>query len=212
MNDAAQVERGRLFIVSAPSGGGKTSLVNAVIANDCRVVASVSHTTRTQRVGEEDGRHYYFISEEQFRQMHEAHEFLESASVFGAQYGTSRNAVEERIADGYDVVLEIDWQGAQQVREQWPEVTSMYLVPPSKDELRSRLIGRGQDSESVIEKRMAAAMHELSHYHEYDYLIVNEDFEHALANMNQVIRVRREGKTTKLPDAYPIIAKLLGAQ
>ena len=212
MSAESQVKHGHLFIVSAPSGGGKTSLVNALIAQDSKVVVSVSHTTRPQRVGEEHGQHYFFISDQRFQQMQDAGEFLESATVFGALYGTSQKAVEERITLGYDVFLEIDWQGAQQVREKWPDVTSVYLVPPSKDELRSRLIGRGQDPEEVIERRMAAAMSELSHYGEYDYLIVNKCFEEALASMNTVIHAHRAGETANLPDAYPTIAKILAAQ
>lgn len=212
MSAESQAECGHLFIVSAPSGGGKTSLVNALIAQDSRVAVSVSHTTRPQRIGEKHGQHYFFISEQRFGQMQDTGDFLESATVFGARYGTSQKAVEERIILGYDVFLEIDWQGAQQVREKWPDVTSIYLVPPSKDELRSRLIGRGQDPEEVIEKRMSEAMSELSHYSEYDYLIVNKNFEDALASMNKVIHAHRAGETANLPDAYPTIAKILAAQ
>ena len=201
--------QGHLFIVSAPSGGGKTSLVNALIDSDENIEVSVSHTTRPKRIGEQQGKHYFFVSEREFCQMQRDGDFLESAKVFDSLYGTSRKAVEDRIERGTDVVLEIDWQGAEQVRKKWTEVKSIFLIPPSKSELRSRLIGRAQDSEHTIERRMGAAMSELSHYSEFDYLIVNDDFDKALQLMSNVIAAIRRGEAMELPDAHPTLVMVL---
>ena len=209
MNLESKLSHGHLYIASAPSGTGKTSLVKALADSDERIVISVSHTTRVKRVAERDGAHYFFVTEDQFRQMQLEGEFLESAEVFGALYGTSREAVQEHIDRGYDVILEIDWQGAKQVRESWSDVTSLFVVPPSTNELRARLMGRAQDSAEVVELRMAAALSELSHFEEFDYLIVNDNFESAVNNIGKVVAAIRENQSIELPDVYPTIARML---
>lgn len=183
--------KGTIFTVSAPSGAGKTSLVNALVGQEPEVVLSVSHTTRPPRPGEEDGRDYHFVMPERFQQMVEAGEFLEHAEVFGNYYGTSEAAVETQLSAGHDVILEIDWQGAQQIRRLRPDCLSIFILPPSRQVLEERLRGRGQDGEAVIARRMAAAQSEMSHYAESDYLIVNDDFYRALAELRAVIVARR---------------------
>lgn len=182
---------GRLFILSAPSGAGKTSLVAALLAKLPRLEVSVSHTTRAPRPGEVDGADYHFVSPAQFEQLLEEGAFFESAEVFGNYYGTSQRAVEERLAAGVDVILEIDWQGAQQVRQQWPEALSIFILPPSQEALRERLMGRGQDSEETIEGRMKQAISEMSHYPEYDYLLINDDFSAALKELEAIFLAQR---------------------
>lgn len=180
--------RGTLFVVSAPSGAGKTSLVNALVERHDGVVLSVSHTTREPRPGEQDGTHYHFVSEAEFERMARAGEFLEHADVFGSRYGTGRGQVEDALRAGRDVVLEIDWQGARQVRDAMTDAPGIFILPPSRDALVERLRGRGQDSPEVIEARMAKAREEISHYQEFDYLIVNDDFETALGDLEAVVR------------------------
>ena len=175
--------QGTLYIVSAPSGAGKTSLVRALCERLEDVVMAVSHTTRSPRPGEVDGVDYHFVSREQFERMVRAGEFLEHAEVFGNHYGTSRQAVEKELAAGRDVILEIDWQGARQVREKMPQALSIFILPPSREALRERLTQRGQDSEAVIERRMAQAVAEMRHYDEYDYLVINDDFAVALEDL-----------------------------
>jgi guanylate kinase len=171
--------KGRLYIVSAPSGAGKTSLVSALLEADSQVEVSVSHTTRAPRPGEQDGVNYHFVSVENFETVVSQGDFLEHAKVFDNYYGTSRVWLEQRLTAGQDVILEIDWQGAQQVRNIMPEALSIFILPPSKAALRSRLEGRGQDSEEIVARRMSEAESESSHYDEYNYLIVNDDFEQA---------------------------------
>jgi len=171
---------GNLFTVSAPSGAGKTSLVSALVKKLSGVQLSVSHTTRKQRPGEENTVDYHFVSNEQFLAMVERADFLEHAEVFGNHYGTSESGVRERLTAGLDVILEIDWQGAAQVRKLIPDTKSIFILPPSQAVLRSRLEGRGQDTEETIRSRMSQAQDELSHYSEADYLIVNDDFDIAL--------------------------------
>lgn len=184
-------ERGTLFVVAAPSGAGKTSLVNALVARHPGVVLSVSYTTREPRPGELDGTHYHFVSGSEFERMAEAGEFLEHADVFGSQYGTGRDQVEQALGAGTDVILEIDWQGARQVRAAMPESQGIFILPPSRDALVERLRGRGQDSPEVIEARMAKARAEISHFQEFDFLIVNDDFETALADLEAILRAQR---------------------
>lgn len=188
---ALQDVRGTLFVVSAPSGAGKTSLVNALVERHAGVVLSVSHTTRAPRPGERDGTHYHFVSEAEFERMARGGEFLEHADVFGSHYGTGRGQVEDALRAGKDVVLEIDWQGARQVRDAMTDALGIFILPPSRDALVERLRGRGQDSPEVIEARMAKAREEISHYQEFDYLIVNDDFETALADLEAVVRAPR---------------------
>lgn len=203
--------QGTLYIVSAPSGAGKSSLIQALLKTqplyDTQV--SISHTTRAKRPGENHAEHYYFVSHDEFRQMIEEDSFLEYAEVFGNYYGTSRKAIEQILSTGVDVFLDIDWQGAQQIRKKMPQSRSIFILPPSKDELDRRLRGRGQDSDEVIAKRMAQAVAEMTHYAEYDYLIVNDDFDLALSDLKTIIRAERLrlGRQKMRHDA--LITKLL---
>ena len=178
---------GNLLVVSAASGAGKTSLVNALVAADDQVALSVSHTTREPRPGEVDGQHYHFVDTDRFAQMVQTRAFLEHATVFGRSYGTSEAMVQAQRDKGMDVLLEIDWQGARQVRERVADAISIFIVPPSIEALRSRLTGRGQDSEEIISSRMAKARDEMRHYDEFDYLIVNDDFDEALVELRQLV-------------------------
>ena len=183
--------KGSLFIVAAPSGAGKTSLVNALVEKHPEVHLSVSHTTRSARAGEVDGQDYFFVDQEKFAQMRDAGAFLESATVFDNSYGTSSEGVMAQLQQGYDVILEIDWQGAEQVRRNYPSCTSIFILPPSKLALEQRLRGRGQDDNETIARRMRDAEAEMSHYIEFDYLIINDDFEQALLNLEAVITAKR---------------------
>lgn len=178
---------GTLYIVSAPSGAGKTSLLKALLENDEEVRVSVSHTTRSIRPGEQNGVDYWFTDEPDFRRMVGEGAFLEHAQVFGNFYGTSENAVREMLQTGVDVILEIDWQGARQVRKRIPEAISVFVLPPTRQALQQRLNARGQDSEEVIERRMREARNEMEHFTEYDFLIVNDRFEQALAELQALI-------------------------
>ena len=189
---------GTLYIVAAPSGAGKTSLVKSLVETTPGVVVSISHTTRPPRPGEQDGVHYHFIVLPTFEAMIAQGAFLEHAQVFGNRYGTSRAAVLSKLQAGLDVILEIDWQGARQVREQMPDSPSIFILPPSRDALRQRLAGRGQDSAEVIERRMAAALDELSHYVEFDYLVINDQFETALTELSAIIIAQRQRRTAQL--------------
>jgi len=194
---------GTLIIVSAPSGGGKTSLLKALVASDDRIGVSVSHTTRPIRPGEVDGEDYHFIDEEGFVRMIGEGAFLEHARVFDNYYGTAEAAVRERLAQGLDVVLEIDWQGARQVRRRIPEAVSIFILPPDPRVLQERLSARGQDSEEVIARRMRDAKNEMSHYAEYDYLVVNDDFDQALASLRSIVtalRLRQSVQADRLRD------------
>jgi len=198
---SGEAPRGRLYIVSAPSGAGKTSLVAALLERDAGAVVSVSHTTRPPRLGEEDGRNYHFVDRNTFVALAAQGAFLEHAQVFDHYYATSRAAVERELERGRDVVLEIDWQGAQQVRAAWPGVVSIFILPPSLEALRLRLGSRGQDSAAVIERRMAAARAEIGHWHEYDYLLVNNDFGRTVEELRAVLvanRLRREDQALRL--------------
>jgi len=185
------VRSGMLYIISAPSGAGKTSLVKALIEQLDGAEVSVSHTTRAMRPGEVDGSDYHFVSEQQFLGKVGQGEFLEHAQVFDNFYGTSRLTVEERLAQGMDVILEIDWQGAAQVRKQMPDCLSIFILPPSRDELERRLKGRRQDSEEIIARRMQDAVNEMSHYPEFDYLVINDDFEQALSELKAILTGNR---------------------
>ena len=184
---------GNLFILSAPSGAGKSSLIKALLKQDStrEMQVSVSHTTRNIRPGEENGQHYHFVSKIEFEKLIEKKAFYEHAEVFGNYYGTSEAAIDEQLAKGIDVLLDIDWQGAQQVRMKKPSVTTIFICPPSKDELEKRLQGRGQDSQEVIDERMAQAQSECSHYQEFDYIIVNDDFDQALVDLTTIVNNQR---------------------
>ncbi|WP_205342856.1 guanylate kinase [Denitrificimonas caeni] len=179
---------GTLYIVSAPSGAGKTSLVKALIDSMAQVRVSVSHTTRAMRPGEIDGVNYHFTPREEFIALLEQGDFLEHAEVFGNLYGTSHSWVKETLAKGYDLILEIDWQGAQQVRRLMPEAKSIFILPPTHKDLRQRLNNRGQDAADVIDLRMQQAIAEMSHYVEYDYIVINDHFSTALEDLKAIFR------------------------
>lgn len=185
------MKTGQLYIVSAPSGGGKTSLLNALRLELNDVVVSVSFTTRQARPGEEQGKHYHFVSVADFQQQIEQDNFLEYAQVFDNYYGTSRQTVGEQLKAGLDVILEIDWQGAQQVRQRTDNVISIFILPPSRRALEERLRNRRQDSDEIIARRMRDAQRELSHYNEYDYLVINDDFDEALQDLISIFRCQR---------------------
>ena len=185
---------GTLFIISSPSGAGKSSLLTALLSrynSDGRMALSVSHTTRAMRPGEENGVHYHFVSKEEFQALIARDAFFEWAEVFGNYYGTSKELIEQALAKGIDVFLDIDWQGARQIRELYSATQSIFVLPPSLPILEQRLIGRGQDSTEVIAKRMAQAVSEMSHYPEYDYLIINDDFEQALQHLHAIVLAGR---------------------
>jgi guanylate kinase len=182
---------GTLYIISAPSGAGKTSLVKALLDSEALIRVSVSHTTRAMRPGEVEGVNYHFTSREQFHGMLDNNEFLEHAEVFGNLYGTSQKWVEQTLAEGFDLILEIDWQGAQQVRRLMPQAKSIFILPPTQEALRHRLTNRGQDSGEIIEQRMREAVSEMSHYVEYDYLLINDDFAHALSDLKAIFRANQ---------------------
>ncbi len=200
---------GTLYVISAPSGAGKTSLVKALVDSTADIVVSVSHTTRAPRPGEQDGVHYHFVDLDTFDAMAGDGAFLEHAEVFGNRYGTSRSATLDLVAQGIDVILEIDWQGARNVRAQIPTAVGIFVLPPSRQTLEQRLRGRGQDSEDIIQRRMAQALSELSHYNEFDYLLVNDDFERALAELRAIVttwRLRAESQHQRLA---PLVQSLL---
>lgn len=185
-------KKGLLFIISAPSGAGKTSLVKSLVGRDPKLLASISYTTRPRRPDEKQDIAYHFIDEATFQSMVEANSFLEHASVFRYHYGTPSQWVTEQLEQGNDIVLEIDWQGAQQVRQKTENTVSLFILPPSFQALEERLNNRGEDQETVIQ-RMREAKNELSHYNEYDYLVINNDFETALEELEAIIRAARHG-------------------
>ncbi|HEY7774897.1 MAG TPA: guanylate kinase [Kineobactrum sp.] len=196
---------GTLYTISAPSGAGKTSLVNALLERCEQLRVSVSHTTRRQRPGEQNGVNYHFIDEAGFHAMLDKSAFLEHARVFGNLYGTSRAWVEEQLGAGTDVILEIDWQGAQQVKQQLPTTCGIFILPPSREALEQRLNGRGQDDPAVIAARMTQAVEEMSHFVQSDYLVVNNDFEQALAELAAIITCHR----LATPRQHQVLAGLL---
>ena len=177
-----------LYIVSAPSGAGKTSLVKALLKTDPAIRLSVSYTTRAPRPGETDGRDYHFVDRQRFELMLAEGEFLEHAEVYGNFYGTSKGSITRDLNAGHDILLEIDWQGAAQVKHHFPESTSIFILPPSFNALRTRLKGREQDSDEVIERRLAAAAHDVAHADAFDYIMVNDDFDHALLDLVAITR------------------------
>ena len=192
--------RGTLFIVAAPSGAGKSSIVNAVLARDSNIALSISFTSRAPRPGERHAQHYHFINAEEFQRMIAAGDFFEHALVHGDWKGTAKQSVEPQLATGRDVLLEIDWQGARQVRTQLPDAVGVFILPPSLVELERRLHARGQDSEQTIQRRLAAAREEISHYGEFDFVIVNEVFERAVDEMHSIFvasRLRREAQVAR---------------
>ncbi len=204
-----QEHSGNLFIVSAPSGAGKSSLINALLKNHADMQVSVSHTTRAPRPGEVDGVHYHFISVEQFKKLIGEDEFLEWAEVFGNYYGTSRKAIIANLRQGIDVFLDIDWQGARQIREQAPGTRGIFILPPSMAALEQRLVQRGQDSSDVITKRMAQAQSEMQHADEYEYLIINDDFNQALTELAHIVLSQRNSLQSQQSRHQPLMQQLL---
>lgn len=185
------MSKGTLYIISAPSGAGKTSLVRELVNGNEHIVVSVSHTTRAMRPGEQDGVDYHFVAKDVFLEMVDSSAFLEHARVFDNYYGTSQQHVEQQLLSGHDVILEIDWQGARQVRKLFPDSLSVFILPPSLQALKQRLNSRGQDSEEIIERRMNDAVNEMSHYAEFDYLLVNDDFDAALEQLRCIFSANR---------------------
>jgi guanylate kinase len=191
MSGAVEKHSGRLFVITAPSGAGKTSLVNALLKETPGLKLSVSYTTRPPRPGEQNGREYHFVDDATFLDMHARGDFLESAEVHGYRYGTSKRVITEALVQGQDLVLEIDWQGARQVRALYPDCVGIFILPPSVEELERRMRTRGQDSESVISRRVQNAREELTHAGEFKYAIINKDFDTARQELAQVIRKER---------------------
>jgi len=191
MTESTQSPRGTLYIFAAPSGAGKTSLLKALVENTDWIEVSVSHTTRASRSGEVEGHDYHFIDVARFEQMVAKGAFLEHARVFDNYYGTTRAGIEQRLEDGIDVVLEIDWQGARQVRQVFSESVGIFILPPSRQALQDRLRARAQDDEDIIARRMQDAQSEMSHYAEFDYLVINDDFSRALKDLQAIITVQR---------------------
>jgi guanylate kinase len=203
---------GNLYIVAAPSGGGKTSLVRHLIETLDSIEVSVSHTTRAMRPGEKNGIDYFFVSEEEFINMIDNNAFVEHARVFNHLYGTSIAQIAERLVQGIDVVLDIDWQGAEQIRHSFPDAVSVFIIPPSLDELKSRLMNRRQDRDEVISERMKKAQDELSHYSEFDYLIVNDNFEHAASELEVIIIANRLRMERQVNKQAKLLSFLLSSQ
>lgn len=204
------MNKGVLFIVAAPSGAGKTSMVKALLKNDPAIRLSVSYTTRAARPGEVNGKDYHFVSKDEFLEMAGRGEFLESAEVYGNHYGTSQTWIAGEIAAGHDILLEIDWQGASQIKRHFPEAVSIFILPPSLTALRNRLNSRGQDNQEVIEKRMAAACEDISHAGEFDYIIVNDNFDHALLDLTAVVKASRlvtSRQTSRLAPLFEAFGK-----
>ncbi len=203
------MKHGRLFVIAAPSGAGKTSLVKALLASEPRLRLSVSHTTRKRRPTEQDGREYHFVSVPQFEQLAARGELLEHARVFDNFYGTARGFVEEQLRQGNDVILEIDWQGAQQVRRAMPQCVSIFILPPSRRTLAERLARRATDSQEIIERRLRDAAADMSHYREFDYLIVNDDFAQAVGELRRIVAGGGEQLSSARPELAPLLNELL---
>ena len=198
-----------LYVVAAPSGGGKTSLIQALLERDDRICLSISHTTRPPRPGETDGVHYHFVDEDFFQKLVEENAFLEHALVFGHRYGTGRAGVAGQLAEGYDVMLDIDWQGARQVRKSFPNCCSIFILPPSLEELTRRLSLRAQDSPEVIAKRMQQARSEIAHWDEFDFVVINDDFDAALDDLHAIVRQRHPVRHGQEERIAALLADLL---
>ncbi len=203
------MKHGRLFVIAAPSGTGKTSLVKALLASEPRLRLSVSHTTRKRRPTEEDGREYHFVTVPQFERLVARGEFLEHARVFDNFYGTARGFVEEQLRQGHDAILEIDWQGAQQVRRAMPQAVSVFILPPSRRALAERLARRATDSAEIIARRLRDAAADMSHYREFDYVIVNDDFAQAVSDLRRIVAGRGEDLTSARPELAALLGELL---
>jgi guanylate kinase len=201
--------RGRLWVIAAPSGAGKTSLVRALLARDPSLRFSISYTTRPPRPSEADGRDYFFVDKAEFQKMVERQEFLEHASVFDNWYGTSRAYVESLLAQGFSVLLEIDWQGARQVRERAPEAASIFVLPPSIAELERRLRGRNTDSAATIERRLRDALADMAHWREFDHVLVNDDFQRTLERLQAIVAGREAGCRADSPAVRAAAERIL---
>ncbi len=208
-NHSPETHCGMLYIISAPSGAGKTSLVKALLEEVDFIEVSVSYTTRKRRPGEREGIDYHYIDHDHFKQMIADEQFIEHAEVFSNYYGTSKEQIKEKLKAGIDIILEIDWQGALQVKEQFAQCSTLFILPPSRQELLSRLTERGQDSEEVINNRMNESIEQLSHYKEFDYLIVNDQFAHALGELKSLIYAFRLRQTTQCRRHHNLIEALL---
>lgn len=205
---ADPARRGRLFVIAAPSGAGKTSLVRALMERETGLRFSISYTTRRQRPNEVHGRDYFFVSKDEFERMVDAGAFLEHARVFDNFYGTARRQVEDSLAAGQDLILEIDWQGAAQIRRAMPESMSIFILPPSREELERRLRGRGTDAEDVIRRRLDDAAADMTHWREFDYVVVNDVFERALADLQAVVAGNGEAARQDRPGLADLAARL----
>jgi guanylate kinase len=203
------MKRGRLFVITAPSGAGKTSLVNALLQSEPNLRLSVSHTTRPRRPTESDGREYHFVSVPQFEALVRQREFLEHARVFDNFYGTSGAFVEQQLAGGHDVLLEIDWNGARQVRQALPACVSVFILPPSRQALAERLAKRATDSSEVIARRLRDAAADMSHYREFDYVVVNDDFAHAVADLRRILAGDAPDLASDRPQLQALLRELL---
>ena len=209
---------GNLFILAAPSGAGKSSLIKALLekhlssdAHNNAMQVSVSHTTRASRPGEIDGVHYHFVGRTEFEALIEQGAFFEHAEVFGNYYGTSKVVIEQTLRQGIDVFLDIDWQGARQVKAQIPDTATIFVAPPSKEELKRRLTERGQDSTEIIEQRMTKAVSEISHYHEFDFIVVNDNFSAALSELDAIVTACRLRKEKQIIRHQQLFDNLLGS-
>ena len=209
MPAAGGSKHGKLFVLAAPSGAGKTSLVNALVESEPDLRFSVSHTTRQPRRGEVDGVNYFFVSPEEFAQMIAAGDFLEHAEVFDNMYGTSRAAVEQLLQQGLDVLLEIDWQGAAQVRRAMPDSRSVFILPPSREELERRLRTRATDSDAVIQRRLRDSTSDMRHWAEFDYVIINDDFQQALAEISDIVHLRGNASRSDRRELVAVVDQLL---
>ena len=208
-NPDPRARRGHLFVVAAPSGAGKTTLIERLMQGEPSLVVSVSHTTRPKRASETDGVHYHFVDEATFAALRDADEFLEWARVFDHAYGTSRDAVDRELAAGRDVILEIDWQGAAQIRQRHPDAVSVFVLPPSQTALIERLTTRGQDPPEVIAKRLQQAVDDMSHHDEFDYLVVNDDFDEAVLGLRRIVQATRAGERPPREDHSSLLDELL---
>ena len=208
MSSAASPARGRLFVIAAPSGAGKTSLVRALMEREPGLRFSISYTTRPQRPNEVHGRDYFFVAREEFDRMVAAGEFLEHATVFDNSYGTARRQVEDSLAAGQDLILEIDWQGARQIRAALPECRSIFILPPSRPELERRLRGRGTDAEEVIQRRLRDAAGDMGHWREFEFVVVNDEFERALAELQAIVQGQGVASRSDRPGLAELAAGL----
>ena len=203
------MKRGRLYVISAPSGACKTSLVKRLLESEPRLRLSISHTTRTRRPTEVEGREYHFVTKPQFEELAARGEFLEHARVFDNNYGTARAFVEAQLAEGHDVLLEIDWQGAQQVRRAMPDCVSIFVLPPARQALAERLARRATDTAQVIRRRLSDAAGDMSHYREFDYVVVNDDFERAVADLKRILEGQGGDLGSSRPALEPLLKELL---